>query len=69
MDKFIKDDISRVPLRPGESLYLYIFEHPTGKAGAASYRIYAHSQKEAEDEFRRDWDYKFEPKLLERAPW
>lgn len=63
------EDISRVPLRPGESLYLYIFEHPTSAAGANSYRIYAHSQKEAEDEFRRDWDHKFEPKLQARTPW
>ena len=69
MDKLIPDDISRVPLRPGETLYLYVFEHPTGEVGSKSYRIYAHSQKEAEDEFRRDWDHKFEPKLQRRTAW
>lgn len=69
MDEFSDYVTSRVPLRPGESLYLYIFEHPTRKAGADSYRIYAHSQAEAEDEFRRDWNHKFEPKLLRRTPW
>lgn len=66
MDEFI-EDISRVPLRQGESLYLYSFEHPTN--ATTSYRIYAHSQEEAESEFRRDWNHKFEPKLLRRTAW
>ena len=64
----MNEDQSEGPVyRQGESLYLYEFEHPTVKGGV--YMIYAHSQKEAEDAFRKDWEHQHEPKFLRRTQW
>lgn len=57
----------RVTYRQGESLYLYKFKHPTVKGSL--YMIYAHSQKEAEAEFRRDWENLYEPEFIRRTQW